>query len=166
LILDFFRWLGWLPVRQSKIKPSDVPVIKDPFAVIPVRPDRVEVKTDSRGNIHLRLDATPDGSIGRIARRYGQDYSRKLELDRYGTEYYSHIDGETPLGTIIDRMARKFKKKRRQLESNVMLFTRKLMQMNFIVLKIPVDKETVDKEPTAVETVPEEATDKDVSLSQ
>lgn|GEM_PF-791628 len=160
MILDFFRWLGWLPVRQSKIKPSDVPVIKDPFAVIPVRPDRVEVKTDSLGNIHLRLDATPDGSIGRIAKRYGQDYSRKLELDRYGTEYYSQIDGETPLGTIIDRMARKFKKKRKQLEGGVMLITRKLMQMNFVVLKIPVDNET-----TNTETIDEETADKEISKS-
>ena len=141
MILDFFRWLGWLPQRQLKIKPSDRPVIKDPFAVIPVRPDRVEVRTDSKGNIHLRLDATPEGSIGNVARKLRYGYYRKLELDRYGTEFYSQIDGETPLGTIVDRMARKFKKKRRQLESGVILVTRKLMQMNFIALKIPADKE-------------------------
>lgn len=139
MILDFFRWLGWLPARQTKIPASDIPKITDPFEVIPVRPEKVETRYDSIGNIHLRLNAEPDGSVGSFARKLGYDYSRKLELDKYGTEYYNCVDGETTLGTIVAKMAKKFNKDRKEMESSVILFTRKLMQMNFIVLKIPRD---------------------------
>lgn len=137
MILDFFRWLGWLPAKQSNIKAADVPKIRDPFAVVPVRPERVEMRFDSKGNIHLRLHAEPGGNVGEVAKKLGYDYTRKLELDRYGTEYYKCVDGETTLGGIVKVMSKKFKKSRKQMERSVILFTRKLMQMNFIVLRIP-----------------------------
>lgn len=137
MILDFFRWLGWLPAKQNKLKPSDVPKITDPFAVIPMKPDCVETKYDSKGNMHLRLNAEPKGSVGKFARIMGYDYTKKLELDRFGTEYYNCIDGETDLESIIQRMCKTFGRKRRHMEKGVILFTRKLMTMNFIALKIP-----------------------------
>lgn len=139
MILDFFRQLGWLPIKQPKIDTSKISKIKDPFAVIPVKPEKVEVREDSIGNLHLRLDATPEGSTGRLARHFGYNYYKKLQLDKYGSEFYSQIDGVTTLGTIVDRMAKKFNKKRKTLESGVILITRKLMQMNFVALIVPAE---------------------------
>lgn len=41
------------------------PVVNDPLAAIPIKPDNVEVRMDSRGMMHLRLTVEPKG-LGKI----------------------------------------------------------------------------------------------------
>ena len=112
------------------------PVVVDPFAVVPLKPGNVEVKRDSRGMIHLRLQVELKGLRRRIATRLGYDYSRKLELDEYGTLYFSLIDGANTLKTIVDQMIAQTHKSRQEVEAAVILFTKKLMTLNLIVLKV------------------------------
>ena len=115
-----------------------IPIIRDPFGVIPRVPPNVALKHDSRGMIHLRLALPLRGLKKRVADWLGYDYSRKLELDEYGTLYYSLVDGARPLDAIIDGMAVRLGQERQALESRVMLFTRKLMTMNMIQLEVPM----------------------------
>jgi hypothetical protein len=42
------------PMKWFRKSPPPQPVIADPFAVIPIQPDDVAVRRDSRGHIHLR----------------------------------------------------------------------------------------------------------------
>ena len=72
----------------------------------------------------------------RIADWLHYDYTRKVELDEYGTLYYSLIDDSTSLGNIVNAMAKKLGKKRKDLEHSVILFTKKLMVMNMLVLEV------------------------------
>jgi hypothetical protein len=113
------------------------PVVNDPYSVIPLKPDNLEIKYDSHGMMHLRLSQEPEGFLKHLVRWLRYDYSRKLELDEYGTAYYSLVDGKTNLKQIIDKMNSKFDKSRDEIEKAVILFTKKLMQMQLILLKVP-----------------------------
>ncbi len=117
----------------------NLPVVRDPLAVIPVRPEAVETREDSRGMLHLRLNQAPEhtGLGAKVAKWLKYDYSRKLELDEYGTFYYAQIDGKTTLDIIIDRMAKRLNVDRKKAEEAVVLFTKKLMMMNMLALKVP-----------------------------
>lgn len=119
--------------------PERKTAIGDPFAVIPVQPDGVELKRDSRGMIHLRLTAKPAGLTGKVVDWLRYDYSRKLELDENGSLYYSYVDGQTTLDTITDRLAAKLDISRKEAETAVILYTKKLMTMDFLALIIPED---------------------------
>lgn len=118
-------------------KQEEYPVVKDPYSVIPLKPDNLEIKYDSHGMMHLRLSQEPEGFLKHLVRWLRYDYSRKLELDEYGTAYYSMVDGKTSLKQIIDKMNSKFDKSRDEIEKAVILFTKKLMQMQLILLKVP-----------------------------
>jgi len=122
---------------MAKANKPTGPVVRDPFAVIPVQPDNVDQRRDSRGMIHLRLRIEPEGFAKKVADLLRYDYSRKIELDEYGTYYYSLVDGETPLSVFVDKMAEKLQVERKQAEEAVVLFTKKLMTMNMIALKVP-----------------------------
>lgn len=122
---------------MGRKRAQNVPVIADPFAVIPLQPENVEQRRDSHGMIHLRLTIEPTGWGKRLAEMLHYDYSRKLELDENGTFYYSHIDGSTTLETIVERMTAKLGISRQEAEEAVVLFTKKLMTMNMLALKVP-----------------------------
>jgi len=113
------------------------PIITDPFAVIPVQPDTVERKQDSQGNIHLRLSVQPKGMVKKVADWLGYDYTKKIQLDEYGTAYYSQVDGQTTLDTIINHMTDKLGTSRDDTEGMVVLYTKKLMTMNMLALIVP-----------------------------
>ena len=115
------------------------PVIVDPFAVVPVTPANVQARRDNQGMIHLQLQVEMKGLRKKVADRLGYDYSRKLELDEYGSLYFSLVNGATPLKTIVDQMIARTGKSRQEVEQAVILFTKKLMTMNMIVLKVPAD---------------------------
>jgi hypothetical protein len=104
---------------------------------MPMQPDAVEVKRDSHGMIHLRLSAEPSGLHRYLVRWLRFDPSRKIELDEYGTAYYAHVDGHTSLRRIVEMMTEQFGRSREDTEQAVMLFTKKLMQMQMIQLKVP-----------------------------
>ncbi len=125
--------MGWF--RQKA--PPARPMIGDPFAVIPVRPEDVTLRRDGRGLIHLRRFPP----LGRLQQRVAQwlryDYSRKIELDEHGTRYYDLVDGTHTLRTIADQMTAASGRDRKTVEEGVIVFTKKLMTLNMLALKVP-----------------------------
>jgi hypothetical protein len=111
--------------------------IKDPFAVIPLKPDNVELKRDSRDRIHLRLTMPVSGAKKWLSSHLGYDYTRKVELDENGTLYYSLVDGTHTLRKIVDALTVQTGTEPAEMEKWVVLFTKKLMTMNLILLKVP-----------------------------
>lgn len=111
--------------------------IADPFAVIPIQPEDVAVRRDSRGHVHLRRLPHLAGMRRRVAEWLGYDYSRKIELDEHGTLYYGLVDGTRTLRAIADRMAESSGRDRKAVEEGVIVFTKKLMTMNMVALKVP-----------------------------
>ena len=111
--------------------------INDPFAVIPLKPDLVELKRDSRSRIHLRLTVPVTGVRRWLASHAGYDYTRKVELDENGTLYYGLVDGSHTLREIADALAAHTGSPVEDMEKWVVLFTKKLMIENLIVLKVP-----------------------------
>ena len=120
--------------RARKSKPR--PVILDPFAVIPLMPDTVELRRDSVGNTHLRAESELKGLRRTVANMLGHDYTRKVQLDEYGTLFMDMVDGNNRLRDIVDRMVADSGKARKEVEDGVVLFTKKLMSMNMIQLKV------------------------------
>lgn len=113
------------------------PVIVDPFAVIPLRPAAVELKRDSAGHIHLRRQAELRKWHATVAAWLNHDYSRKIELDDWGTLFYGMVDGTHTLRAIADRMIEQSQRDRKEVEQGVILFTKKLMTMDLLELKVP-----------------------------
>jgi hypothetical protein len=125
--------------RRKSVAPPPRPVVSNPFAVIPVKAGNVEVKQDSRGMIHLRMTVPLAGFRKRVADWCGYDYSQRIELDEHGTLYFSLVDGVNTLKTIVDRMAAKTDRSRKEVEDAVILFTKTLMTKNMIGLLVPQD---------------------------
>lgn len=121
----------------KKKRAATQPVIADPFAVIPLQPENVSVRRDSRGNIHLRCLPPLNKMQRRVAEWLGYDYSRKIELDEHGTLYYGFVNGTSSLRTIVDRMITTSGRDRKTVEEGVIVFTKKLMIMNMLALKVP-----------------------------
>jgi hypothetical protein len=124
------RWF-----RQHKPLPQAAPA--DPFEAVPLVPDDVEVRRDSEGNIHLRRFEKLEGIRARVAAWLHYDCSRKIALDRHGTLYVTLADGTHTLRAIADRMAAESGRPLASVEPGVILFTKKLMTMNLIALKVP-----------------------------
>ena len=122
---------------MAKVSQPQRPAIADPFAVIPVQPDNVDQRRDTSGKIHLRLRVEPKGFTKKVADFLRYDYARKIELDENGTFYYGFVNGETPLSVMVEKMAEKLGVERAKAEEAVILFTKKLMTMNMIALKVP-----------------------------
>lgn len=123
--------------RGGKGKPDHAPRIADPLAVIPFRPENVDLKYDSQQRAHLRVRVPLTGFLKRVADRCGYDYTKKSMLDEYGTAYMSLADGQADLKTIIAQMATQFGKTPKEMEAAVMLFTKTLMTKQLIALKVP-----------------------------
>jgi hypothetical protein len=128
--------------REGGNPAPTAPRITDPFAVIPQKPDNLEMRKDDSGMTHLRLRVELTGLKKTIADLFNYDYTRKLELDENGSYYFDMVDGETPLRTIVGKMVSKLGKSRKDTEEMVVLFTRKLMLMNMIVLWVPENAQT------------------------
>ncbi len=111
--------------------------IQDPFAVVPLKPDNVDLKHDSRGRVHLRLNLPLRGVRKWLSRHLGYDYTRKVELDENGTLYYTLADGAHTLREIVDALADRAGTPAADMEKWGVLFTKKLMIENLIVLKVP-----------------------------
>ena len=123
--------------RFGKTIAAPRPIIADPFAVIPIQPNDVAARRDSRGHIHLRRVPRLDGLRRRVAGWLRYDYSRKLELDEHGTQYYGLVDGINTLRVIADYMTAASGRDRKTVEEGVIVFTKKLMIMDMLALKIP-----------------------------
>ncbi len=113
------------------------PVISHPLAVVPLMPTNVEVRKDSQGMIHLKMTPPLKPFKQKVAKWLNYDYCLKLELDEYGTFFYSLIDGQHTLIFIIDAMSQKFGQSRKETAQNVVAFTKSLMTRNMLVLMVP-----------------------------
>lgn len=131
------RGISMFTRRAKRNKGLPRPVIRDPLAVIPLRPDNVKMKRDSRGMVHLRLYPELKGLRKKVADLMAYDYTRKVELDEYGTLFYGMVDGDNKLKDIVECMISDSEKDRKEVEEGVILFTKKLMTMDMLVLKVP-----------------------------
>ena len=122
--------------RKAGSKGPPRPVIRDPFAVVPLLPDNVELRRDSVGNAHLRMRPKLKALRLKVAEWLRYDYTRKVELDESGTLFVGMVDGRNRLYDIVDHMVAISGRERKDVEEGVIIFTRKLMTMNMIVLKI------------------------------
>jgi hypothetical protein len=121
-----------------KKSPPPAPVINNPLAVVPLKPANVEVRTDSAGCIHLKMTPPLKPLKRKVAQWLRYEYSAKVELDAYGSYFYSLVDGEQTLSSIVDAMALKLGKSRKETASTVVAFTKSLMTRSLLVLKVPV----------------------------
>jgi hypothetical protein len=112
------------------------PRIRDPFAVIPMQPENVELRRDSRGRIHLRLTPQLKGFQAALARWLHYDCTKKVELDQHGTLFYGLVDGTRSLAQIVDAMTAQLGKARKEIEPGVILFTKGLMTRRLLLLKV------------------------------
>ncbi len=126
--------------RPRRNKQTPRPAIRDPFAVVPLIADRVDMRFDSAGHAHLRLRPALGGLRGKVAAWLRYDYARKVQLDDCGTLFMGMVDGRNRLRDIVERMAADSGKDRKDVEEGVIVFTRKLMTMNMLVLRVE-DKE-------------------------
>jgi hypothetical protein len=117
--------------------------IADPFAVIPLKPDNVELRRDSRSFIHLRIRPELRGVRKWLNRRLKFDFDRRVELDEAGTRYYERVDGTHSLRDIVASLAELKKVEPAEMQRYVIAFTRTLMTMNLVVLKVPPEAQFI-----------------------
>lgn len=127
--------MSWKKRKQEQVNPRRTH-IDDPLAVIPMVPENVEQKRDSRGLLHLRLHVPLKGIQKCAADWLGYDFTRKVELDELGSLYYALADGRRTLRDIAGGLAGKGGRSRQELEEHVVRFTRTLMVKNLILLKV------------------------------
>jgi len=124
-------------MRLFRKNRSAAPIIVDPFAVIPLRPTNVELKHTQAGCLSLRLQPQLNRVHAKVSRWLGHDYSRKIELDEWGTLFYAMVDGTHTLREIADRLAAQSQRDLQDVERGVILFTKKLMTLEMLQLKVP-----------------------------
>ena len=125
--------------RSKSLPPTPkAPVISNPLAVVPLKPDNVEVKQDQHGLISLKMTPPLKPFKRKVAQWLHYEYSAKVELDEVGSLYYSLVDGRQTLSAIIDAMAQKLGKSRKETAPTVVAFTKSLMTRSLLVLKVPV----------------------------
>lgn len=122
-------------LRKSKTPPPCPPLV-NPLAAIPLKPANVEMRRDRLGHIHLKLTPALKPLHRKVARWLSYDYSAKLELDEAGSHYYSLVDGQHSLDSIVDEMGAKFGKSRKDMAGQVVEFTKALMMRNMLALKV------------------------------
>lgn len=129
--------MGWL---KKKTCPAPPPMpVGDPLAAIPLKPQNVEVRRDGKGRIHLRMTPALKPFHRKVAKWLRYDYCAKVELDEYGSQYYSLVDGQHTLRAIIDEMVVTLGKSRTDVAASVVEFTKSLMARNMIALQIPAE---------------------------
>ncbi len=106
--------------------------MKDPLAAIPLRPPDVEVRQDSTGHLHLKRQ----GRTTWLQRMLRQDYSRKVQLDEFGSLYYGLVDGQRSLREIVGTLMEKSGRDRKEVEEGVVVFTKQLMLKHLLQLQV------------------------------
>jgi Coenzyme PQQ synthesis protein D (PqqD) len=112
---------------------------RDPLAAVPLKPANVETREDSCGRLHLCLTPRLGPWQRRIATWLRYDYTRKLELDETGTQYYRLADGTHTLTAIIDKLSTQLGRDRQEVTTMVVTFTKMLMTRNMLALKISMN---------------------------
>jgi hypothetical protein len=126
---------------KKKRRTPPGPSIRDPLAVIPLIPPNVEMKHDRQGLLHLRLPLPVKGLKKRLGDWFGCDYTKKFDLDEYGTLYFSLVDGKRTMREIVAAMVKKLGRSRKETEKSVILFTKGLMTRGMIVLQVTPDNQ-------------------------
>ena len=60
-------------------------------------------------------------------------------MDEWGTLFYGMVDGTHTLRAIADRLAAQSQRDRKEVEQGVILFTKKLMTLDMLQLKVPAE---------------------------
>ena len=115
---------------------SRKPWIRDPLAVIPLSPQNLEQRRNSRGMVCLRLNVPVTGFRKLVADWLGYKYEKLVELDELGTRFYEQVDGRRTLRDIADALAGSCGRSREEMRQQAMLFTRDLMTRNMILLRV------------------------------
>jgi hypothetical protein len=123
--------------RLSQHRNKSRHTVADPFAAVPMLPPNMEMRTDSRGMLRVRLHQEATGFLRKVARVLGYRYTREIELDEQGTLYFKQIDGRKTLREIVAAMCDQMRGDPKETAGRVILFTKKLMTMNMILLKVP-----------------------------
>lgn len=121
---------------SKKKQAPGTPTIRDPLAVIPLIPPTVEMRRDNRGLTHVRQTVPVNRLRKKLAKVFGFDYSRTIELDDRGTLYFSLVDGKHTIREIIDGMTATLGRDPKEMEASVLQFTKKLMTLQMIVLQV------------------------------
>lgn len=122
--------------KPSGETPREIP--RELLKVVPIQPAHVERREDSHGMLHLRVSVPPKGLLKRVVDWLKYDYSRRYELDEFGSFFYRQVDGTTTLKTIVKRMAAHFDKSEDETEVAVIQFTKTMMTKNMLELQMPV----------------------------
>lgn len=112
--------------------------MSDPFEAVPVRLAGVEERADPRGCLHLRRGEALSPWRRRLAQWLRYDYSRKVELDEWGTLFFRLVDGKRSLRSIAQEIVRQSGHPCHEVEQAVLLFTRALMIRQYLGVRIPV----------------------------
>lgn len=128
--------MRWKKRERLKTNPRGTR-IRDPLAVIPLTPENVEWKRDSQGLIQLRRRVRLSGFRKRLAGWLGYEYTKLIELDKLGSLFYEQVDGQRSLREITAALRPPSGGSQRELEEQVVLFTRMLMLKNMLILKVP-----------------------------
>jgi hypothetical protein len=97
--------MAWWPFRKKAAPQVDIPRA---LKYVPMRLDTVEMREDSHGMIHLKVLQPPQGFAKKVADWLHQEYSRKYELDAFGSYFYRLVDGKATLKKIAKLMYREF----------------------------------------------------------
>lgn len=121
-----------------------------PLDAIPVPVPGVETRSDSYGNLHLRLAIEQRGRFDAFVRkilRYNP--SRQLCLDKKGADFWELLDGVRSLRVISGIMAAGSGLEDHAAEESAVLFTKMLMTRRFLLLEIPLSPHASPISPTS-----------------
>lgn len=110
---------------------------RDPLAAVPVRSEIAEAKLDSRSCVQLRIRAQPgEGVASRLAFRLGFHRDVRVDLDHYGSLYWSLIDGRRSLADIDRQIRDEFGLKPADSQMATLQFTKMLMLRHLVFLDL------------------------------
>ena len=121
-----------------------------PLDAIPVPVPGVETRSDSYGNLHLRLAIEQGGWLDEFFRNLlHYKPSRQLCLDRNGADFWGLLDGVRSLRVISVIMAARSGLEEHAAEESAVLFTKMLMTRRFLLLEIPLSHHALHIFPTS-----------------
>ena len=110
---------------------------RDPFDAVPVRSENAEARLDGRSCVQIRMRARPGiSTASRLAFRLGFHRDIRVDLDRYGSRYWSLIDGRRSLGDIDRQIREEFGLNPEESQMSTLQFTKMLMMRHLVFLDL------------------------------
>ena len=115
---------------------EDARPIHDPLSAVPLIPEHVDMRKNDDGIVYLRSQPTVKGLRDNLTKILKQDYSRKVELDKYGSFCYALVDGRHNIKYIAEQFAEWTKQDQHEANLQIITFFQELMKKNLIALQI------------------------------